>query len=342
MMALALPRIGLLVPRTIAPGPLLAANAMVSRFLIEAEAFDEADIPATWSDSLDACQQALDAWLKRQIGALYCLTPRFALHMVSRDGESYRYYGSQPPKHFDVGAVEASWCEYHEQEWPVGAGLEALSARLQGLGTVVLHVLCRQSAFVYPLFTPDIACDVATYLYWCGEDDEEAALDMNCGEDEEEREEMRAEMVTKSMLEASFPAWSRRWPRGLELAQCVRFLRWAVKCLRAPDDLSAKAAAEDALALARLDIDDTFRPDVDGEFVGFGAVLSWRDGDVTTRIYDDLLNLAHQGEYCEHMGEIQVALDDPGAFAAWQRAMTSRFEAIRLIDRLIHRLSAGH
>lgn len=340
MMALALPRIGPQVPRSIAPVPLLAANAKVSRFLIAAEAFAEDDIPATWSDSLDACQQALDGWLKRQIGALHCLTPRFALHMLSRDGESCRYYRSQPPKHFDVGAVEASWCEYHEQEWPVGAGLEALSARLPGLGAVILHVLCRQSAFVYPLFTPDIACDVVTYLYWCGEDDEEAALDMNCGEDEKEREAMRAEMVTKSMLEASFPAWSRRWPRGLELAQCARFLRRAVKCLRGPDDLGAKAAAEDALALATLEIDDSFRPDVDGEFVGFGAVLSWRDGDVTTRIYDDLLELAHQGEYCELMGEVCVPLDDPAAFGAWQRVMASRFAAIRRIDALIHRLSA--
>lgn len=342
MMALALPRIGQQVPRSIAPGPLLAANATVSRFLIEAEAFDEDDIPATWNDSLDACRQALDGWLKRQIGALHCLTPRFALHMVSRDGDDYRYYGSLPPRHFDVGAVEASWCEYHEQEWPVGMGLEALSARLPGLGTVVLHVLCRQSAFVYPLFTPDIACDVATYLYWCGEDDEEAALDMNCGDDEEEREAMRAEMVTKSMLEASFPAWSRRWPRGLELAWCARFLRRAIKCLCGSDDLSAKAVAEDALALATLDIDDSFRPDMEGEFVGFGAVLSWRDGDVTTRIYDDLLNLAHQGEYCEHMGEVCVPLEDPGVFGAWQRAMASRFAAIRRIDALIHRLSAGN
>lgn len=84
-----------------------------------------------------------------------------------------------------------------------------------------------------------------------------------------------------------------------------------------------------------------FDPDADGEFVGFGAVLSWREGDVTTRIYDDLLNLAHQGEYCESMGEVRVPLDDPCAFAAWQLAMADRFEAIRRIDTLIHRLSAG-
>lgn len=341
MMALALPRIGAQVPRTIAPGPLLAANAIVSRFLIEAEAFDEEDIPATWPDSLNASQQALDRWIKRQIGPLHCLNPRFGLHLLSRDGDYYSTFTNQPKRHFDVGAVEASWGEYHEQEWAVGEGLAALSRQVPGLGPVVLHVLRRQSAWVYPLFTPDIACDVVTYLYWCGEDDEETALDMNCGEDEEARAAMRGEMVSKASLEAAYPAWARRWPCGLELPLCARFLRRVVKRLRAPGDLTARAVAEDALALASLDLDDTFRPNIDGEFVGFGAVLSWTEGDLTTRIYEDLLNLAHQGEYCETMGEFQVPLDDPGAFAAWQRAMASRFEAISRIDALIHRLSAG-
>lgn len=338
MSALALPRIDAQVPRTIAPEPLLAANATVSRFLIEAEAFAEADIPATWSDSLGACQQALDHWLKRQIGPLHCLNPRFGLHTLSREGDYYGYFNSQQTKDLDFGAVEASWGEYHEQEWPVGEGLVALGRQAPGLGTVVLHVLRRQSAWVYPVFTPDIACDVSSYLYWCGEDDEETALDMNCGEDEEEREAMRAEMVAKATLEAAYPRWARCWPRGLELPLCARFLRRVIRRLSDP---TAKAVAEDALALATLDLDDSFRPDVDGEFVGFGAVLSWREGDVTTRIYDDLLNLAHQGDYCESMGEVRVPLDDPGAFAAWQQAMTDRFEAIRRIDALIHRLSAG-
>ncbi len=336
MMALALPRIGAQVPRSIAPGRLLAVNAAVSRFLIEAEAFDEADIPPTWSDSLDACQKAIDNWIKRQIGPLHCLDPRFALHMLSSDGDDYSLYTDHPRSSFD--AVQASWGEHEGQEWPVGDGLTALSQQMPGLGPVVLHVLRRQSARVYPLFTPDIACDVASFLYWCGEEDEEAALDMECGEDEEAREAMRAEMISKATLEQAYPTWAWRWPRGLELPQCARFLRRAIKRLSDPN---AKAVAEDALALAGLDLDDRFRPDDDGEFIGFGAVLSWTEGDVTTRIYDDLLNLAYQGEYSDKMGEIRVALDDPGAFAAWQRAMARRFEAIRRIDALIHRLSAG-
>jgi PRTRC genetic system protein F len=337
-MACVLPRIGPQVPHTITPGPLVAANATVSRFLIEAKAFDEADIPPIWSDSLDACQKALDRWIKRQIGPLHCLDPRFSLYVLSGDGDYYSSCINRPGRDFDFDTVEVSWGECREQEWAVGEGLAALNRQAPGLGAVVLHVFRRQSALVYPVFTPDIACDIATYLYWSGGDDEEIALDMNCGEDEEAREAMRAEMVAKSTLETAYPTWARRWPRGLELPQCARFLRRAIKRLTDP---AAKAIARDALALASLELDDRFRPDIDGEFIGFGAVLSWTEGDVTTRIYDDLLELAQSSEYHETMGESRISLDDPGAFAAWQRAMADRFEAIRRIDALIHRLSAG-
>lgn len=62
---------------------------------------------------------------------------------------------------------------------------------------------------------------------------------------------------------------------------------------------------------------------------------------MTVRIYDDLINLAQQGEYCDHMGEIELPLDQPALFADWRKAMRTRFRAIGLIDRLIHALSAG-
>ena len=39
------------------------------------------------------------------------------------------------------------------------------------------------------------------------------------------------------------------------------------------------------------------------------------------------------------MGDVFFDLNEPRAFAAWQRKMRSRFEAIRLIDALIWRLS---
>ena len=148
---------------------------------------------------------------------------------------------------------------------------------------------------------------------------------MHCGEDEEACAAMREEMVAKATLGRLIPRGASCWPRGLELPQCP-LPAPAVKTHARSGDLIAKAVAEDALMLAGLDLDDNFRPDTDGEFVNFGAVLSWREGDVTTRIYDDLADLAHQGGMLRDDGGVQVPLDDPGAFAAWQQAMArSRF-----------------
>ena len=88
--------------------------------------------------------------------------------------------------------------------------------------------------------------------------------------------------------------------------------------------------------------DDEYRPEIDGEFIGFGAVLSWRADDLTVRVYDDLINNAHQGEFCDVMGDVFFDLKEPRAMGAWQRKMHSRFDAIRLIDALIWRLSEAN
>lgn len=337
--ALRLPRLSPVIPRTVVPGRLAAANAAVARFLIDAKAFDEGDVPSTWDDSLRACEQALASRIRREIGPLRCLRPGFGMHLLDADGYTIGTYAMNPrqAEAREYRQVELYWGELDEHEWPVGPGLEALDAALPGLGATVLQVLRERGSQVYPLFTPDIACDAASYVYWCGEDNEEIALDMHCGEDEQEREAMRAEMVTRAMLDESFPDWARRWMgRGHPRSGRRCSLRRAASMLTDP---RLRQIVADAQALARLKIDEAFRPEIDGEYIGFGAVLSWHGGDMTTRVYDDLLQIAHQGECCERMGEHRIPLDDPGALGAWVRAMRPRFRAIGLIDRLIYALS---
>ena len=77
-----LPRLDARVPLELTPRRLASANATVARFLLEAKAVRERDIPATWNDELLVCQGALDAWVKREIGALHCLAPQFVLRPV--------------------------------------------------------------------------------------------------------------------------------------------------------------------------------------------------------------------------------------------------------------------
>jgi PRTRC genetic system protein F len=341
--ALSLPRLGASVPRKIVPGRLGAANAAITRFLLDAKAFRDSDLPEACDDSMRACERALANWIARQIGPLRCLRPTF--HMQVLDSFAHTIdrcrQGSDrelPP----YAAVEVSWSESGVQERPVGRRLEELEAAGPGLGATVLHVLHRQALRAYPLFTPTVACDMASWVYWYGEEDEETALDMQCGDDEEAREAARAEMVSRDLLDDAFPAWARTWPRRRTKDRSPNL--WSTIDLRRAaerlTDPRQRAIVGDAIALARLPIADDFRCDCDGEFVGFGAVLSWTEGDLTTRVFDDLMQHAQEGECCDRMGEQRMALSAPAAMTQWQRAMRPRFKAIALIDRLIGRLSS--
>lgn len=343
---LALPSLQPGIPLAVASTSQASANAALCRFLIASGAVREDDLPEGEADPLKACQRAIDAWIKRQIGPLYCLEPRFAINVLDEHGHHPAMRVGQPAPY---AQLDVYWCEYREAEWPVGRSLEALNEAMPHLGATVLQVLRQQGRYVYPLFTPDIADDVASYVYWQGEMDEEAALDMMCEDsDDADREAMREEMVTRRMLDDAYPEWARRWlvqpdksADGQQRTPVWRpcSLRRAATALTDPRQ---RQIAVDALALSRLTLTDDFHPDIEGEYIGFGAVLSWEEGDVTTRIYDDLLNLAHQSDYCDRMGEVLIPLDDPGALQAWFLRMGQRFEAIALIDRLINALCHGH
>ncbi|WP_420475197.1 PRTRC system protein F [Noviherbaspirillum sp. ST9] len=332
--ALQLPRLEKTIPLSVVPSRLAAANAAVARFLIQAGAVREGDIPQAWDDALQVCERALDAWVKRELGALHCFRPYFSLAAVDEAG-GYPSASCKEPVRYHK--VDICWGECREQQWAVGDALEALERQQAGCGAAVLDVLREKSRFVYPLFTPDLACDVVSYVYWCGEENEEVALDMECGDNEDEREAMREEMVTRKKLDESFPAWVIATPRKRRLSR-----RALARLAQDASDPLARDIAADVLALATLRIEDEFRPDVDGEYIGFGAVLSWREDDLTVRIYDDLLQMAHQSEFCDRMGELEIAIDAPQAMRGWQSAMRVRFKTIRLLDRLIDRLSAGN
>mgnify|MGYP007129840391 FL=1 len=62
---LALPGLGAGVPLTVASNSQARANAALCRFLIEAGAVREGDLPESESDPLQACERAIDAWVKR-------------------------------------------------------------------------------------------------------------------------------------------------------------------------------------------------------------------------------------------------------------------------------------
>lgn len=327
-----LPRIDPGVPAEIVPRTMASANAGIAQFLIDAKAIRERDIPAQWRDALDVCGKALDAWIKREIGDLHCIAPSFVLQPVTDQTNGNR----TPHTKAAYSEAEIRWFQPEEQQWVIGSGLERLESRIPSLGATVLEVLDVQSRFVYPLFAPRDAHDIASMLYWYGEDDETMAVEEMCGDDAAVQAAMREEMVTAKHFAEAFPAWALSWKPSKLTRPDLK------KIANACDDAYVREVAALALALARLRIKDEFRSDIEGEFIGFGAALSWRDDDLTVRVYDDLINMAHEGEFCDVIGEVRFALNEPAAMQAWQRAMRPRFKAMRLIDGLIWRLSQGY
>ncbi|MCL1961278.1 MAG: PRTRC system protein F [Desulfovibrionaceae bacterium] len=338
---LTLPRLSDAIPRAVRPDGLSAVNARVARFLLDAQVFTEADIPDAWENALKACEQAMAARVQREIGPLRCLKPGFVMHLLDEHGVALGGYrqsqSADEPQ--TCREIEIYWGEMDEQQWPIGQGLQRLEAAQPDLGKTILQVLRGQCAWTYPLFTPDVACATASLIHWNGGDDEEAALDDMCREDsEQEREAMRSAMVTRAMLDRAYPQWAQGW-----MGQTARKLPERCNLRRAAKTITdprLRQIVADAQALARLQPDERFRPEIDGEYIGFGAVLSWQEDDVTVRIYDDFIQMVYQSEFSDRIGEVCIALDDPGALGAWFRDMRPHFEAMRLIDRLIHGLSA--
>src|SRR5438874_1177111 len=109
-----LPRLDARVPLEITPRRLASANATVARFLLKAKAVRERDIPAAWNDELLVCQGALDAWVKREIGALHCLAPHFVLRPVL--GSARDPCGS-PTQKVEYSQLPITWFQQVEQQW---------------------------------------------------------------------------------------------------------------------------------------------------------------------------------------------------------------------------------
>jgi PRTRC genetic system protein F len=233
----------------------------------------------------------------------------------------------------DVRGMHIYWEEGSVYRWIVGPCLDRLEAAVPGLGATVLRVLEDKSAIAYPLLTPSVLLEQASHLYWLGEPDETEYLDEFCNGDPDTREAMRADMVTRAEIEASFPPWALT--RAIGLSQ-----RRLHALSTSHDDAFVRRTAELAFALARIPLSRDFMARREGLFMGFGAVLCWADDDIAVRVSNDYAQYAWQGDSFGEIGEVVLPADQPSALRRWMRTMTPQLRAIGLIDRLLHLLSA--
>lgn len=331
---LALPGLDADIPLRLVPRAAKHRGARLAKVLIDAGLINADTLPArVGSDHTATCRAALTAWLNRKLSGLRCLRPTFSLSLSEPTQ-------GDPASDGDVVTLHGQIAWYGGGgTWCVGAALECLEDIHPRLGLTVLRVIEDQSWQTLPLFTASTALDVAMDTYWYGEENEEVALEEAWGDDQERREEMRDGMVTRALFDATFPAWALRGAarRSLLGHRALAAIAKRMTCER------VRSVIEDARALARLRVPERAlqEQDKEGYFIGFAGVLAWSPDDpVTPRVVDDFEQMVGEGgEFFEESGTREVDLSGPADLRAWVKDMAPWFEAVRLIDGLIFKLS---
>jgi|GEM_PF-1002211 len=305
--------------------------ATLAQFLLDAGMIAGRRFCGAAGSIQDACQLAFDSWLAAAIGDVKCFTPVFELRLADESGNVRRPISpaDRPRKLPPPRTIEVSWKEASVCHWAVGAGLDYLEACVPMLGATVLDVMERKAGHAYPLFTPGMALDEASYLYWRGEEDESLALDEDCGDDQAARDAMAQDMVTRTDIAAAFPAWALDYNRPRLSAQELSHIAANHSCSFVRKAATLASELDGTRTTAQYCVEE------DGPFIGFGAVLCWREGDLAVQISDDYANLAWQGEYCDEIGKAAFSLDDAAAMRRWMRKIKPNLAAIGLLDTLL-------
>lgn len=336
---MAQPTLGQGIPTSVMPAGGQRVAGMIAAYLASGKAVTPAHFPMAANDPLDACAVALSSWLHRRIGETRCLEPVFLLEPVPVATVDDLATVSSELGASDAQAVRGvhiSWYERNVCHWTVGQGLERLQDAVPGLGATVLCVMEDRSAHACPLFSPSVVLDEASNQYWLGESDETEFLDGECGDDEQAREAMRADMVTRADIESAFPQWALHRPRRLLPRKALRDIAITHA------DAYVRQAAALAHSLASIVFRSDFAAGRDGQFTGYSAVLCWRVEDIAVRVSDDYAHWAWQGESFDEIGEVILPIDDPATLQRWMRAVTPHLRAIGLVDRLLSHLSEGY
>ncbi|MFT0167531.1 PRTRC system protein F [Paraburkholderia mimosarum] len=243
------------------------------------------------------------------------------------------FYWSQPDS-------ESVWASVHTKEGPVSCrhvylrdGIEALEHVRAGLGQTVLATLYDAFRMLPLCFTPEYAFGIASMVYWYGESDEtEAIEEMMALHDVKTREELESvtDVFTRRQFFNAMPEWAVFAKRVLTRRQVQL------------------AARRDSYAREVVDAMDSlwnivrfYGPFADLRSEGFGAdpidyalLVRWSDDDEITRVADDWLQQASDGDYviASAVAPLKIVGDD---FTKWLKQMESTALLAKAVERVL-------
>lgn len=236
---------------------------------------------------------------------------------------------------------ETVWAAIQTENGPVscrqlfiGDGLEALEQVRAGLGQTVLATLYDAFHMLPQAATPLRVFWLASYTYWYGEMDETEALDeMMALHDVKSLEELMTvtDVFTRRAFFEGMPEWAVFPKRVLTRNQ--------VRRAASRDDYAREVVdAMDALwnvVTFYGPFADVRSNDVGADLIDFALLVRWNGDDQLTRVLDDFLHNASDGEYviASCVTPLKLVSTD---FATWLKEM----EATALLAKCVERVLA--
>lgn len=278
--------------------------------------WDEGIKPKKAGAVLNMVNDVLAQWIKPQVKDLAVMTS-WSVH-VGTFGEFEFSEGTVGQLRMGV-ALDIARGRFMEKR------LGKVEADTKGLGEAAIHWITRAGYHTMDVMTPEVARDIAEYLWWQGENDEQAWRE-NLSFEGYEQEDIDS-MIGPAKFEASFPSWVLK-PAEPNLAALKPKTNDGKKVLEILREM--EAIAEPGALLPYLLPDSHDR-------IYWGAYLGWReDGCAVFRLLDDHFEMANQGgDYMTELNGVEVIPLEAEAFKQWKRRMEKGFRMLNLLDRLI-------
>lgn len=269
----------------------------------------------------DIIGQSLSVWASKHCAEIQVLDKFELVAVLDRDAFGLDYEGEPAKKCLYIGFQSQQTTPYIN----IKAKVEMLESVQPGLGQTAVNIAEEASYRTFTAFTPQVALHHASYLYWCGTDnDEDFKEEMGLSGEEDELDD---DILLPSQFLASLPSY---FVSGKKLERDV-IQRIAT---------STEAEGETArviLSIMDLIDQDARLPhlhDFYGESVYFSCYMGTGD-DMLGRVIDDFYeNTGDGGEYTDIYGVAEVAFNKR-TFLKWKAQMEKGFALYTQLDRLM-------
>lgn len=275
---------------------------------------------------LDILHRSLTDWLERQNASLKISSPRVHINVGQfnnlrvDDGGFTLWFGSG-------STVDSVW--HLMNRWT------QLEKEVPGLASSALSALGHAGLHSFPLYTPSICEEYASWCWWHGEMDEREVLANYREELNKPDAAVPADMITREKFDKALPRAVTR-PRSNRLSS-KKLKRIAGRTNKhgAIARLVLELRADCAASHRRRNEPEMQFVDDDGMVTcGFAAMLRWKDNDPMAQAFDDYFNEHSQSSSVEESYgwySAESADELPGIL----KALENRYRIARKVEELI-------